>query len=211
MAAGSGATGGAAADAVARAHAAMLQDPTLQFRFEALKPPEPPAWLKPLLEVLAQLAPLMVWIFWGGLALGLGMVLFFIARELIRVRWPERRRRDEAAKPKDEWRPSPEAARALLQDADRLAAEGRFAEAARLLLHRSIEDFEGRRPRAVRPSLTARDIAGLDSLPAPARPPFEKIATVVERSFFGGRPVDASAFAECRSAYEAFAFPGAWT
>jgi len=33
---------------------------------------------------------------------------------------------------------------------------------------------------------------------------------VVEHSFFGGRAVDADGFKECRRAYEAFAFPGAW-
>ena len=68
----------------------------------------------------------------------------------------------------------------------------------------------GYRPRAVRPALTARDIARLDSLPAAARAPFSLIAEVVERSFFGGREVDAGAFAECRRAYESFALPEAW-
>ncbi len=70
--------------------------------------------------------------------------------------------------------------------------------------------MEGRRPRAVRPALTARDIARLESLPAAARGPFQMIAEVVERSFFGGRPVDADAFARCRQAYQAFALPEAW-
>src|SRR3546814_13432258 len=35
-------------------------------------------------------------------------------------------------------------ARALLTEADALAAEGRFAEPAHLLLHRSVADLEGR-------------------------------------------------------------------
>src|SRR3546814_10172873 len=43
------------------------------------------------------------------------------------------------------------AARALLAEADALAAEGRFAEAAHLLLYRSVEDIEGRRPGLVKP------------------------------------------------------------
>lgn len=209
MAAATGGSSGAI-DAVARAHAALLRDPTLQFAFQTVTPPQPPSWLKPLLEFLRLIAPAMKWVFWGGVALALGMVLFFIARELIRVRWPGRRTRTQAAPPAADWRPAPEKARALLEDADRLAGQGRFAEASHLLLHRSIEEIEGRRPRAVRPSLTARDIARLDSLPAAARAPFQLIAAVVERSFFGGREVDAEAFAECRRAYEAFAFPEAW-
>jgi hypothetical protein len=98
----------------------------------------------------------------------------------------------------------------MLEDADRLAAQGLFAEAAHLLLHRSIDDLEGRRPTAVRPALTARDIARLESLPSAARGSFQLIAEVVERNFFGGRPVDAAAFADCRRAYESFALPEAW-
>jgi hypothetical protein len=211
MAAATGGSGGAIpVDALARAHAALLKDHTLQFAFQTVVPPKPPSWLRPLLEFLKWIAPAMKWVFWGGVALALGMILFFIARELIAVRWPRRRARARAAPPAAEWRPAPEKARALLEDADSLAAQGRFAEAAHLLLHRSIEDIEGRRPRAVRPSLTARDIARLDSLPAAARAPFQLMAAVVERSFFGGREVDAGAFAECRRAYETFAFPEAW-
>jgi hypothetical protein len=109
-----------------------------------------------------------------------------------------------------DWRPTEAAARALLEDADKLAAAGRYAEAARLLLHRSIEDIEGRRPKLVRPAFTAREIAELDDLPAAARATFSFIAGIVERSLFGGRDVDAAGFAECRQAYESFAFPGAW-
>jgi hypothetical protein len=47
-------------------------------------------------------------------------------------------------------------------------------------------------------------------MPEAARTTVVAIAGVVEHSFFGGRPIDASGFATCRRAYEAFAFPGAW-
>jgi hypothetical protein len=200
---------GNAADAFAQAHARLLQDHDLQFGFVSQPQPKPPDWLKPLAELLQALAPLVQWVFWGGLALAVGLILLFIGRELIRVRWPSRRPR-AAAEAQAPWRPEPERARALLEDADRLAAEGRFGDAARLLLHRSIEDLEGRRPRAVRPALTARDIARLEALPSPARAPFEIIARAVEKAFFAGQDLDAAAFAECRGAYEAFAFPEAW-
>ena len=204
-----GASGGAAADRLAQAHARLLLDHSLQFSFATIPPPRIPAWLKSLVELLGHIAPALKWVFWGGLALTVAMILFFVGRELIRLRWPEKRRpKPKAAEA--EWRPTPERARVLLEDADRMAAQGRYAEAAHLLLHRSIEDIQGRRPRAVGPSLTSRDIAELDSLPAAARPLFARIAEVVERSFFGGRDVDAAAFADCRRAYEAFAFPEAW-
>ena len=212
MGAASGGSGGAAAvDRLPAAHARLLQDHSLQFSFNSIKEPQIPGWLKPLGEFLQAIAPILKWVFWGGVALALAAVLIFIARELIRLRWPKRTARPSLADPAAAWRPDPTRARALLDDADRLAEQGRFAEAARLLLHRSIEDIEGRRPRAVRPAYTVRDIARLEALPASARGPFQLIAQVVERSFFGGRAVDATSFADCRQAYEAFAFPEAWS
>src|SRR5690606_1197116 len=51
------------------------------------------------------------------------------------------------------------AARALLAEADALAAAGRFAEATHLLLYRSVEDIETRRPGLVRPAMTSRELA----------------------------------------------------
>ncbi len=198
-----------AADRLAAAHARLLQDHSLQFAFQTRAPPPTPGWLKPLAEFIKWIAPALQWVFWIGLAMMAAFILFYLARELIRIRWPARARTKSGA-PAQEWRPAPEQARALLEDADRLAAEGRFAEAAHLLLFRSIDDIQGRRPRLIGPALTARDIAGLDGLPAPARRAFQTIAQVVERSFFGGRDVDASAFAQCRRAYEDFAFPEAW-
>ncbi len=209
MAVGAASGGHVAADRLAAAHARLLQDHSLQFAFQTRTPPAPPAWLKPLVDLIKWAAPALQWVFWIGLGLMAAFILIYLGRELIRIRWPSRVR-SKSAKPVQEWRPEPEQARALLQDADRLAAEGRFAEAAHLLLFRSIDDIQGRRPRLIGPALTARDIAGLDGLPAPARGAFQIIAQVVERSFFGGRDVDASAFAQCRRAYEDFAFPEAW-
>ena len=203
-------SGAAAGDQLARAHAHMLADPALQFAFAAFKPPKPPGWLKWLGEVLMWIAPAMQWVFWLGLAVAVLTVIVFIGREMGALRWPGPKRASPVAQTMPAWRPEPAKAHALLEDADRLAAQGLYAEAAHLLLHRSIDDVEGHRPRAVRPALTTRDIARLDSLPAAARAPFQLIAEVVERSFFGGREVDAIAFAECRRAYESFALPEAW-
>ncbi len=211
MGSSSGVSGAVAAgDPLARAHAHMLADPALQFAFASIAPPKIPGWLTWLGHFLGWIAPAMQWVFWLGLALAVLTVLVFIAREVIAVRWPGLKKDRPAVLAAPEWRPEPAKARALLEDADRLAAQGLYAEAAHLLLHRSIDDVAGYRPRAVRPALTARDIARLDSLPAAARAPFAFIAEVVERSFFGGRPVDADAFAACRRAYQSFALPEAW-
>jgi hypothetical protein len=195
----------------ATAHARLLQDKSLQFDFPAVAGPKPPPdWLLALGRFLKEAAPVLKYVFWGMLAVGAALILWFLARELIRLRMPERRGAVHLAGAEPLWRPSEAQARALLEDVDRLAADGRFDEAVHLLLFRSIQDIQERRAHLVKPALTSRDIAGLQGLPEQARAVFGQIAQVVERSFFGGRPVDQASFAACRSAYEAFALPEAW-
>lgn len=109
-----------------------------------------------------------------------------------------------------EWTPEPERARALLHQADALAQNGRYAEAARLLLRHSIGDIARRRPRLVEPALTSRDIAGAPDLPERARAAFAPIVASVERSLFGGRPMACEAWDECRRCYAEFALSKAW-
>lgn len=194
----------------AAAHARLLSDKSLQFDFPpAPPPPQPPEWLKALIRLLDQAAPGFKWVMWGLLGVIAAFILFLIVRELVGLRWSRRARTTPAATP--DWTPDQAKARALLQDADALAAGGDYAGAARALLHRSIDDLDQRRSGVVRPSLTSRDIARLEALPQSARPAFSLIAEVVERSFFGGAGVGPDDFARCRAAYEAFAFGKAWT
>jgi len=211
-AAGSASAVPSAADPVAAAHAKLLQDPLLQFDFNAAPPPpQVPQWLQALFKFLGGLQPLFEVLFWAGVAILVGLILYFAAREAIRYY----RNRPEATSATGEkmpdWRPPVARAKALLADADRLAAQGLFAEAVHLLLFRSIDDIDDRRPRTLTPALTSRDILALKEIPAAARKAFARIAATVEKSFFGGRTVDANEFAECRRAYEAFAFPDAWS
>jgi hypothetical protein len=207
-------------EAVRAAHDRLLLDRSLQFSFDQAPKPPPPTHLPPWLEVILRallkflgwIGQGLGWIFIGGLVLALAIVLFFIGREFVRARWPDlfARKKRPPRPPVVDWRPEAGAARALLEEADRLAAAGSYAAAVRLILHRSIEEIEGRRPRLVRPALTSREIGRLEDIPEAARNTFLAIAAVVERSFFGGRDVDAAGFAECRRTYEQFAFPGAW-
>jgi hypothetical protein len=201
----------AAAERIAAAHKRLLADPALQFSFtQAPKPPQIPEWAKALGRLLEAAAPAMKYIFWGGLILAAALLFYFIAREIIAVRWKRPDRTTNLTHGVAPWRPNLEAARALLEDADRLAAEGRFEAAAHLLLLRTIDDIRGRRPDLVRPALTSRDIGALSALPEAARPAFALIAQVVERSLFGGQNVDADAFGRCRDAYADFALPKVW-
>ena len=211
------ATAGLDPAALGALHTRLLRDRELQFAFPAVKSPTPfrqPDWLKALEELIVRALeaawPALKVIFWIGLAVGAVLILWLIARELWGVRFMRRRRAQAArAKPAD-WRPDPLRAAALLENADRLAALGRFDLAVRLILHRGVEDIDARRPHAVRPALTARDIAALETVPPAARTAFARIAAVVEFSAFAGRPIGEAAFAQCRQAYEAFVAPEAW-
>jgi hypothetical protein len=203
------------------AYQAMRGDHALQFAFAAAPPPPKlPGWLLAIGRMLGQLiralgprlGPVFKISSWVVLALLVAGGLYLAGRAAWR-RWGKRKpssaRSGPALEP-ERWRPAPAAARALLQEADALAAQGRFAEAAHLLLLRSIEDIHKYRPGVVRPALTSRDIARLEALSPANRLAFAAIGQVVERSLFGGRPVDAEDFAACRATYEAFAFPEAW-
>ena len=200
-----------ASDAFARVHGALLRGKDLQFEPTAApKPPDLPNWLLAIGKVLGSAAPYLTYVFWGVLILGVGIILYFVVRELILTRWPSLKPNKGPVLSDETWRPSAAKARTLLEDADKLAAAGRFAEAVHLILFRSIEDIEGKRPDLIKPALTSRDIAQLDGVPERVRRTFSEIARVVERSFFGGRSVGADEFAACRKAYEGFAFAEVW-
>jgi len=217
VAAGGSSVGAAGGAAIAGLHARLLRDKALQFTFENGAKPEPPKmpeWMKALGRFIAQAVegalPMLKVLFWVGLGLVVAGMLYLILREVAGVRFSRRRR---AAKPRGavaDWRPDARKARALLENADRLAAQGRFDQAVRLILHRSVEDIDDRRPRLVRPALTARELAVAGDVPAAARAAFTRIAAIVEFSAFAGQPIGAEAFSQCRTAYEDFAFPGAW-
>jgi hypothetical protein len=207
--------GAPAADSALRAaHQRLLADSSIQFDLPVVQlhpPTPPPGWLQAIINFLGPiLAPILQVIFFGGLGLLAVGLLYVIARSFVGAEWTWGRRKPSVLTPEPEWRPDAAQARVLLEDADKLAAEGRFAEAAHLLLHRSLEDVRGYRPRAIRPAVTSRELAVSEALPGAARSAFSHIAEVVEHSYFGGRGVDAAAYAECRRSYEAFAFPQVW-
>lgn len=194
----------AGAAKLAAAHQAFLQANSLQHNFMPVPAPKPPpAWLLQLLRALGAAAPVLKVVFWAGVALGVGAILWVIVRDLpFAARF--RRKKPPVAEPLD-WRPDAGAARALLEDADRLAQAGRFDDAIHLILFRSIQDIGARRPDAVRAALTSRDIVEAAPLSDAGRAAFRMIAEAVERSFFGGRTAARDEFERCRGQYEAFA------
>jgi len=210
-----------ALDKLDSAHALLLRQTDLQFQLsQAAAPARSPfaEWLAKLLAPVGKaleplghaLAPTAPYVFWIGLAIGVGFILFLIGQNLFRPAPGLRIGGLKLSGAGGPWRPAAEQARALIEEADRLAGEGRFVEAAHLILLRSIEDIQARRPQAVALSLTSRDIARLDALPPSARPTFAGIAEAVEISLFGGRPLDREGYTRCRDAYRDFADAGNW-
>ena len=195
---------------VARAHAELLTHKDLQFDFPKFVSSKTPDWLLNFLKFLASLGPYPKYVIWAVLFAGAAVLLFLIARWIIRCYRPSEKMANVSTVGSD-WRPAPKAARLLLQDADALAAQGRFTEAVHLLLLRSIQDIDERTLNLLRPALTSREIGALDQMPRAARPAFTHMAEVVECALFGRKNADESDFVQCREAYERFAFPTLWS
>ena len=99
------------------------------------------------------------------------------------------------------YQPAQAQARILLDEVDKLAAEGRYGEAVHTLLFRSIQDIDRNRPNVVRRSLTSREIGSLPVLTQEARTAFSTIAGVSELAHFGGVSVNKAGFETARTAY----------
>lgn len=84
--------------------------------------------------------------------------------------------------------PEPEPA---FEDASRLAAEGRYAEAVHALLLAAIRHFAERSRTAVQPSRTSRELVRLLPLGPETRQAFTELVRTVELSLFGGAAVGA--------------------
>jgi hypothetical protein len=171
---------------------------------------ELPGWLESLGKFLESvLAPVgralgMAWPVFEKVLIGLALVLaalllWHVARRLLAIR------RAPTAKAEPQWTPDRAAALVLLEEADRLAAEGRFDEATHLLLQRSVGEIAQARPDWLHPASTAREIAGLPGLPPAARAAFAAITQRVERSLFALRPLALEDWTAARAAYADFA------
>lgn len=233
MAGGAEAQAAEAAARLGAAHRALRADPDVQFQLQRAEVDKPPEWLLAFFRWLGKglrpvgrffrwidgFLPQAPWakiLLWSVIVIAAAALLTALWRRLREGAWrlPFRRRRALEAGPAGEeeeaWLPGAAPARAWLEEADALAAEGRYAEAAHHLLLRSVDDIAKRRPRLVRPALTSRELAAAGSLPAGARELFARIAALVERSLFGGRPVDADDWTSARGAYADFVLPRAW-
>jgi len=191
---------------------AVRADADIQFAPLSVPPlrADVPGWLETLGRLLeAIFAPLgrwlgLAWPVFEKLLLGLGALLLAllawqVARRLLA------RRGAAAPPPAPRWTPDRADALVLLDEADRLAAEGRYDEATHLLLRRSIGQIALARPDWLHPASTAREIARLPGLPEAAAGAFALIAGRVERSLFALSPLARDDWAAARAAYADFA------
>lgn len=214
------------------AHAAVRADPSIQFSLGAAPPPpEPPVWLRAigrwLGDLLAPVGRFLRWLFgllpnapyarillWSLLALLVAVAVWMIVERLRSGEWrlPRRRRAATVVEAEREaaWQPDAAPVRSWLEEADRLAAAGRYADAIHHLLFRSIEDIGRRRPQLRRPSLTSRELAAAEVLPPNVRACFAAIMAPVERSLFGRRGVSDEEWRVARAAYADLALSRSW-
>lgn len=197
-----------AAHSVAEAHARLQARGDIQFDMPMPTPtpkPDVPSFRFPTFDF----GSFGNVIFWGVIIAVAALLVWLVVRHF----WTGRASADATADPEREvaqWRPEERQARELLAEADAMAAAGKYAEAAHLLLHRSLQDIQQRRPKALRPALTSREIAVADLLPGVVRSAFAAMAAPVGRSLFGGRALNRQDWEEARTAYGEFALPGAW-
>lgn len=179
--------------------------------FKPDPPGQVPEWLQALGRMLeAIFAPLgrllgMSWPVFSNILIALAVLLaLFILWRLVGPAIDAWRGRSREEAP-EAWVPAEAEALALLEDADRLAGEGRFDEATHLLLRRSVGQIRQARPDWLHPASTAREISVLPSLPDSGREAFATIAARVERSRFALRELGADDWAAAREAYARFA------
>ncbi len=197
----------ASADA---AHRTLKGDASIQFDFPWLIPEQAqmPEWLRNTLQALGNFIEwvgggwtVIMWIAIALVVIALAFALF----PPLRAWLANRMAANGATVATPGWTPEASVARALLVEADQLAATGRYDEAVRLLLHRSVEDIERWRGDPLRPSWTSRDIARIEALPDAARAVFGRIVADVERSLFAGHPLGQADWERARADYAGFA------
>ncbi len=155
-------------------------------------------FFKAIFKVLGPLLKITFYLGLGALILG---AAYLIGRAIYETRFARTKKVEAVEDVIPLYQPAQAQARILLDEIDRLAAEGRYGEAVHTLLFRSIQDIDRNRPNVVRRSLTAREIGGLTILTSDARVAFSTIAGVSELAHFGGVAVNKAGFEAARAGY----------
>ena len=107
--------------------------------------------------------------------------------------------RSKEAAPEPVRQPGP------LDEAERLAAAGRFSEAIHLILLRFLAELRHWANLTIADSLTSREILRKDAVPPPTREALGILIGAVELCHFGGRRGDEKLFRHCADTYHAAA------
>ncbi len=191
---------------IERAYRAIKRNEDYQMELAEPIPRKPASafekWLGKVFSAIGKiLLPLFEILFWlcaGGLILG---ALYLVGRAIYETRFAKPAKKSDDTPDIPLYQPAQAQARILLDEVDKLAAEGRYGEAVHTLLFRSIQDIDRNRPNVVRRSLTAREIGSLSVLTTEARIAFSTIAGVSELAHFGGVAVNKAGFETARAAY----------
>jgi hypothetical protein len=162
----------------------------------------PPADTRPvggITEGSGALGPVFELLFYLLLAFG-AVYLGYVLVQRFRGGWarPDREREEPPLVPRPD---RPARAAAPLDDAERLAADGRWAEALHALLLQAIRLLVARLPAPPPPSSTSRELLRLVPLSGEARQAFAGLVRAVELSLFGGSPVGPEEYEENRERY----------
>jgi hypothetical protein len=166
---------------------------------------------KPLREPLPIPPWLVETILWAAGILVGGLVLFFLGNlvfDLLRNRTAFQRNREAPpAGGVTIEAPSPQrraAEQRTLDEADRLAADGRFSEAIHLLLLVAMERLRRELGPRVAPAMTSREVLRLIPIPGEVVDPLARMVAASEINHFGGRHAGAPDYRTCRDDFLRF-------
>lgn len=142
----------------------------------------------------------------GLMALGVGLAIFWLARELTGYQG-DAPGSAEGESGDDRPRDGPDRAvvERPLGDADELARQGRFGEAIHVLLLRTLQELARRLPERLPSSLTSREIVSRVRMPDDARSALSVLVGAVEVSHFGAATPGSAEFQQCRHHFQTFA------
>jgi hypothetical protein len=184
---------------VRRAVQTVYEDRDIQRDLPSPEPERPlPAPRDPTYDVpsdaLGTLAKVLLW----GFAAAAAAYLIFMA-------WNRWGRPGAALRPAVVAAPrAPIELGAPAQEADALAAQGRYAEAVHHLLLMTLEALVAARGAGLPPAFTSREILARIEMGEGARAALRGLVDAVERMIFAGRPATAADYASCRATFDRF-------
>ncbi len=171
-------------------------------------PPKPPGWLAAIFKAIGKFfdifGPVLKYIIWGGLILLTGLGIYYF---IDKFKWnggrPEssnkiarKEIRRAATAPKDRQTRPP-----TLEDADKMAARGNFADAVHFLLLASIDYIQNKLKGLLEISETSREISQNNIIAERDRLLLSPMVRQVEKSLFAHIAPERDDFEECRIKY----------